>query len=476
MKLWGGLSLVVIMGLLYLHLNSEPYLEPISSRSESAKAFRRTAHVKGPEGGGVSSGHRFVLGLNFWEQFNMATANMLQLICLAAQWNARTVQPYTQNSRLYGLKHFRPDDKNIDNPSAPLDLNLIYDIASLNGVLGRYSLPELARFSDFLYHANRDLIVIHFVAEKEAHEIPIMTGRVGEVLRQSFKKEGIVDCKTLLSEFTRRIYQALTVETSAAQVDPFRISKYFCVNMSHLSTPEQLASKIGFDPAESFSIVVINWRGTSDKPFISSSATGRHLNNRILMANTCHTEIQPTDENIIAHSSTVISAARKYLEYLDLGEYIAIHVRSEKLGLREPRMPGGTKQCFLEGLRIKDAIQATTANLSTLLIADYGPYSSDTCKACRARRTMEKILEQHEMTPVSYDPTLMGDPTDSGFAAAVEMNLLARSRYLILIGGGAFQNQAALRLVKVHEGDFRDMGVFHVCTDDRGVKKVLATA
>lgn len=177
------------MGLLYLHLNSEPHLEPLSSRSR----FTKAAAVNGLEspkvGGTAATGHRFVLGLNFWEQFNMATANMLQLVCLAAQWNARTVQPYTQNSRLYGLKHFRPDDKNLDNPSAPQELNLIYDIASLNSVLHRYSLPSLAGFSDFLYHANRDLIVIHFVAEKEAHEIPIMTGQVGEVLRESFKRK-----------------------------------------------------------------------------------------------------------------------------------------------------------------------------------------------------------------------------------------------------------------------------------------------
>lgn len=464
------------MGLLYLHLNSEPHLEPLSSRSR----FTKAAAVNGLEspkvGGTAATGHRFVLGLNFWEQFNMATANMLQLVCLAAQWNARTVQPYTQNSRLYGLKHFRPDDKNLDNPSAPQELNLIYDIASLNSVLHRYSLPSLAGFSDFLYHANRDLIVIHFVAEKEAHEIPIMTGQVGEVLRESFKKESIVDCKSLASDFTRRIHQALALETSEAQVDPFRIAKYFCVNMSHLSTPEQLAARIGFDPADSFSIFVVNWRGTSDKPYISTSATGRHLNNRILMANSCHTDIQLSEENVIAHSSTVISTTQKYLEYLDLGEYVAVHVRSEKLGLREPRMPGGTKQCVLEGLHLKDRIQAATANLSTLFITDYGPYSTDTCKACRARRTMEKLVKQYKITPVHYDPTVMGDPPDSGFAAAVEMNLLARSRYLILIGGGAFQNQAALRLVKVHEGDFRDLGVFHVCTDDRGVQKVLAAA
>ena len=83
----------------------------------------------------------------------MATSNLLKLVCLAAQWSARTVQPFTLNSRLYGLKYFKPDDKNMDNPSVPEDLNLIYDVASLNSMLNRLRLPSLAGFQDFLHHA-----------------------------------------------------------------------------------------------------------------------------------------------------------------------------------------------------------------------------------------------------------------------------------------------------------------------------------
>ena len=51
---------------------------------------------------------RFILGLNYWEQFTMATGNLLSLVCLGEQWNATTVQPFTFNSRLYGLQNFKP--------------------------------------------------------------------------------------------------------------------------------------------------------------------------------------------------------------------------------------------------------------------------------------------------------------------------------------------------------------------------------
>lgn len=52
--------------------------------------------------------NRFILGLNYWEQFTMATMNLFSLVCLGKLWNARTVQPFTFNSRLYGLQNFKP--------------------------------------------------------------------------------------------------------------------------------------------------------------------------------------------------------------------------------------------------------------------------------------------------------------------------------------------------------------------------------
>ena len=50
---------------------------------------------------------RFLLGVNFWEQLTMATLNLFQLVCLADSWNSSVVQPFTLNSRLYGLRNFK---------------------------------------------------------------------------------------------------------------------------------------------------------------------------------------------------------------------------------------------------------------------------------------------------------------------------------------------------------------------------------
>lgn len=52
--------------------------------------------------------NRYILSLNYWEQFTMATVNLFGLVCLGKLWNATTVQPFTFNSRLYGLRNLKP--------------------------------------------------------------------------------------------------------------------------------------------------------------------------------------------------------------------------------------------------------------------------------------------------------------------------------------------------------------------------------
>ncbi len=67
------------------------------------------ANVKANTSGRYASkqASRFILGVNFWEQLTMATINMFQLVCLADSWNSSVVQPFTLDSRLYGLRNFK---------------------------------------------------------------------------------------------------------------------------------------------------------------------------------------------------------------------------------------------------------------------------------------------------------------------------------------------------------------------------------
>ena len=92
--------------------NDRVHVHPIESMHDSDK----NAHlVVTKANSDRTTGHhdsihrvsRFLLGLNYWEQLTMATVNMFQLVCLADSWNASVVQPFTLDSRLYGLRNFK---------------------------------------------------------------------------------------------------------------------------------------------------------------------------------------------------------------------------------------------------------------------------------------------------------------------------------------------------------------------------------
>lgn len=421
----------------------------------------------------LSSEQRFVLGLNFWEQMNMATVNFLKLCCLASKWNATTVKPFTYNSRFYGLRNFKADDYvNISLPAKELDL--LYNIDSLNSVLYRHRIPQLVNYNDFLHHSVRNLTVLHFIAEREVREVPVMEGWVKEELPRLFQYDNVVDCSRLLRAYATKLLTALTAETEHVGVKSFQFGKYYCVNMSQMTSPQEIARKAGLKRFGNFSVVVVNWRGMTNQTMISS-ARGLHLNNRVLMQDSCHYELPPTFDNIVAHSDVVLRAVQQHMEHLNLDRFTAVHFRSEKMGTRSPRFPGSFERCFLEALGIRDRILRSRINLTAITLVDYGPYSSDTCKKCRGSTEMRRLLRKWHVKPLPhFDPTVTGASEDSGFAAAVEMELLVHGEYLILCGGGAFQSQAALRFLKRNPKDGRQR-LFRVCLDDPSVQRVMRT-
>ena len=402
----------------------------------------------------------------------MATLNFFKLACLASKWNARTVKPFTSNSRLYGLRNFKADD-NINNTGPMQELDLLYNIDSLNQVLHHRGIPELVTFDDFLLHSVRNLTVLHFIPEKEVREIPVMRGTTQREISHHFKLDHIIDCSKILVGYANQLLNVLTAETDRVSVRPFHITKYFCINMSHLTSSMEIMKKVGINHHGNVSVVVVNWRGMTNHTMIAS-AKGLHSTNRILMPDNCHSELQ-TGNIMVAHSNTVMLAVEQHLRRLSLNRFVAIHFRTEKMGTRSPRFPGSFERCFLKALQIKDEILKSGTSMTVVYLVDYGPYSSDTCKKCRGSAEMKRILRKWQIkTLAHFDPVLAGSSEDSGFAAAVEMELLAHGDYLVLCGGGAFQGQAALRFLKRNPKDGRQR-LFRVCVDDKSVQSVMTT-
>ena len=92
-----------------IDLHSDTNLHIHSIMQEHSSTLRLDGDLKANTSGRHDSipTYRFLLGLNYWEQLTMATLNMFQLVCLADSWNSSVVQPFTLDSRLYGLRNFK---------------------------------------------------------------------------------------------------------------------------------------------------------------------------------------------------------------------------------------------------------------------------------------------------------------------------------------------------------------------------------
>ncbi len=85
-----------------------------------------------------SNVHRYMLSLSYWEQLTMAVRNLFSLTCFGNVWNMSVVQPFTYNSRLYGLPNLKPGESiAIASGFVCLVVELLLELfALLNSVVG----------------------------------------------------------------------------------------------------------------------------------------------------------------------------------------------------------------------------------------------------------------------------------------------------------------------------------------------------
>ena len=367
-------------------------------------------------------------------------------------------------------------DEKINNPQPAYDLNLIYDTEKLSSLLVKHKLPSLTNFDDFLKFASRQLIVIHYIPVNEVHELKVMSHRNGSQIRSELKRGSVVDCSSYLKGYGNRLTKALNEELKAASIQgsQFTVFKYICVNMSVLMTPQQLGTMVDIPSSGDMSVVIVNWRGTSKNTVINNAAKGAHLNRRISMANVCQVNIlSGLVAEVLPHSSLVSETVGAFANTVGLSEgqeFIAVHLRSEKIGLRESRFPKALEICIGELMTVRTQLANSHPDMNIIDFTDFGPYSSDTCKNCWSSKTARKMYIKLGIKPVHFDPILFDVPIDRGFASAVDIDLLASSSYLVLCGGGAFQSQVARRFLASGKTDDR---LIQVCVTDTAVADVL---
>lgn len=381
-------------------------------------------------------------------------------------------------------------DNNLNRSELAHYLDIIYDIRSLNQVLQRKKFKPLSGFDSFLQYSSRNVVVVHFISPREARELPVMVGKVGEAIQSGFAKDYIIDCREHLSGYLQMLEDSMNSEANLgtksidSSLGEYRVVKYYCVNMTYASTPQESAARLGIGADDDVTIVVVNWRGLGTKQVIKGSVKGEHVNNRVAMFNSCKHYTFNSWRNLITYSQPIFAAAHRFRESLGVAkedEYTVVHIRSEKLGLREPRMPRVTPICFIELMRMVDNLAHKHPNMKFIYITDYGPFSSDTCKKCRGSKDVRRFLHKKHISPVYFDPSRFNMTMDTGLAAAVESQFMSSASYLFLCGGGGYQNQIATRFLELKRrksGSINKSGsgrqrIYRVCNDDSDIVTLL---
>ena len=420
---------------------------------------------------------RYVLGMNYWEQFNMAVKNYYSLACLANRWDARVVEPYTHNSRLYGLGDVKLDE--YFNTSAPAHpLGLIFNSSSFNYTLWQRGLPPAAPLREVLQFGRSEVVFLHFMAVKPTREYHIKSKNVEQSIREGFLRSNLVDCSIYTELVTLGNLIILRMNEQAerlqvAQKVPFYQGQYFCINMNHSTLPSELARHFRSTSGNELTIVVINWRGSSREAVMRTSAKGRHLNNRILMPGRC--SVKKGGLLPVNFSQAVLHASQRFIRHLavKMDRYVAVHIRSEKIHLRQRRFHGLLGSCVAETINTVKLEKLFLHEMPVLFFHDLGRYGTESCRNCKVVRQLNTVLKIHNVTVTNFDPEIFNTTMDSGFVAAVEMETLARAKHLILAGGGAFQSQARMRFEVYHNQSSSYHRLISLCDSDHSAAKIV---
>lgn len=428
-----------------------------------------------------SGKYRYVLGMNYWEQFNMAVRNFFKLACVAEQWNASVTMPFTAHSRLYGLSDLLLDDY-INTTDAAYNLDLILNTGSLDSVLRENGLHSMTGLEDFLRFGDRKLVFLHFISVKPAREYKILSRGTNLFLTSAFQKTGVVNCagqpelihlSRLVASNLNSRFKNLTGYAQQMNPEPFHTHQYYCLNMSRGFTPGSLASNISLKQGN-VSIVVINWRGTSNGGVVRASAKGIHLSNRIIIRDRCLNNSHSKPLGIL-FSRNVLSSSERFKRELGVlnNQYIVVHIRSEKMFLRQARFPRLLHNCVHEGLEVRDKLLSESVGEEVLYFGDIGPFGTETCKNCRAIGQFKRVLTKYKVELTHFYPSQYNLLADNGFVAAVEMTLMSHASHLILIGGGAFQSQLQLQFDEYHSSNGRLQNpAIRVCATDRQAHEI----
>ena len=151
-------------------------------------------------------------------------------------------------------------------------------------------------------------------------------------------------------------------------------------------------------------------------------------------------------ERCLPHSSTVLTAADRMLESLQLTEkFIGVYVRTERLSRTDQHQPGFINECLTEFYNVLESLEKEfqIPRSRVMLVHDAGKYGSNSFYYTNVQEMSKMILSKFQSLNIQtayYEPNQFRDlPQHRAFVAAVEQEFLSRSYVLVTIGSGGFQ-------------------------------------
>lgn len=358
----------------------------------------------------------------------MATTNMITLAWFVTPWRANIIEPFTCNSKYFGIPH---------RYKRTFSLFYLFDYQMLNKLLCQHNISHIVRYNDFLKHASRRVILIHILYD--GFDLTRFGGP--EVSRKEITsllhKEGSHYSNCSHTTYMKRIGRGFLKWIHFVVSTRFEIVHYCCVNGSHPTYSKEMADKCHI-PREDRNVTVVftDWRGLSSKK-----------NFRVFVPEADRVDMPHPSRDLYPYSSYIVSNASAFLLSVTNGmEFIGIHLRTEKLG--QVNEGGYFINCLRKSQAIKQNILSNFSNnnINVLYFADIGPFGSKSCThKCLSNKFISSSFAMYEIKVTQYNPKLFGGIVDSGFVAAVEQETLSRAKVLVLVGGGSFEAQVATR-------------------------------
>ena len=417
----------------------------------------------------VMNGYSYLLVLYYFEQMNNALKNLLRLAPIAMNLDLKIVEPFVVHSRLYGLPDMLPPG---EVTGSFYSLRTLFNIDSINQSLNTYANASLASFEDFVRYAPRDIVVVYFIHNERSRPRTFrLSYHYSHILKLVSEAETpVVDCSNEIAH-EEQIYagllSALFNITTKYGVVNFRITKFICVAGERDTTTDQLREMLG---PENKTVIFPEWRGCGYHN-CNFKRTHKHLShNRPKLLYTLKGEKQSPLNIYHVSSDLVMETANLFIRNLNLTKkpYISVYMRIEKMIQRNSTFHVDKRylECCTSTLqKVLAGVKKRYKLSNVLLTADLGRYGSDACRGnCQlvGADILKDVEKRNKIKMFDYDPDRTPQKIDNnGFAAKVEMEMLAGGEKLITVGAGLFKEQA----VRLHEKKNVHSNVYSICRE-----------